>query len=705
MRACRSFLFTWVAAAGTIGLWLSIPLSVEAESVLKEPTGGYSLGETGVGTSSVGIRLPAVGRPPILYLANREPGGMTLRDLPGRSSNLQLSGAGNVIAEPLRTISVGGYGIVDLLPDEKTLIAAGVRETYRLDLETGKILHRMSGPTSEIIAAVVNPNGSRIAACCYDGTAWVWDGATGAPLNKVDLGRNTIPLALSFTQDGDRLLVAGATTVHLWHLSENRVEEVVRFPDYPFDQIYCVAFLPDGQRYLLERLESGLKLMDIGTSVPLRSYDTDGSQISALAAFPNENRFLAGGWAGSLHLFDVDESRSLSDYRPHGAYIYQISITPDGAAYTAASADGSASVYRPAGPIKGRLLRENGYAIGFCKLFDGGTRAVTSDGDYTLRIWESQTGLVERELGLSDPVIKHFAVSLQGDKIATGAGTWQTANGVPTYKNFDLQYWHIAERRRIRSSVGHKDSVMAMAFSPDGTRLITGSMDTTARIWDVASGKSLFLVKEHTQAVTDVGFSTDGTLYFTASLDGKVIVWDRETSQPLQTIVPEGSLATASFSTSGTQVVTGTTNGRVAVWDAPSGTLLHSYKPRGGYTHSTVLSPDGKRILVTTERQDYLMETATGLVLWTHEWEPYRGGLAGRYSPDGRRVATRTWTHVRILDAETGEVTSEIAAGLTFFGSISDMVFAPDGRSLYTSDWIGGLREWSLEIPDGMMIR
>jgi WD40 repeat protein len=73
---------------------------------------------------------------------------------------------------------------------------------------------------------------------------------------------------------------------------------------------------------------------------------------------------------------------------------------------------------------------------------------------------------------------------------------------------------------------GHTDSVRSAAFSPDGERVVTGSDDDTARLWDAASGLEIGPLKGHTSSVRSAAFSPDGKRVVTASNDKTARVWD-----------------------------------------------------------------------------------------------------------------------------------------------------------------------------------
>ena len=80
---------------------------------------------------------------------------------------------------------------------------------------------------------------------------------------------------------------------------------------------------------------------------------------------------------------------------------------------------------------------------------------------------------------------------------------------------------------------GHSDDLQGVTFSPDGKRLATASFDSTAKVWDGATGQPLLTLSGHTDFVTDIAFSLDGTRLVTASADGTAKVWDAATGREL----------------------------------------------------------------------------------------------------------------------------------------------------------------------------
>ena len=146
-------------------------------------------------------------------------------------------------------------------------------------------------------------------------------------------------------------------------------------------------------------------------------------------------------------------------------------------------------------------------------------------------------------------------------------------NVPPDQRGWEWRYLKRQTRGGLFTLYGHTGPVTSVSFSPDGTRIVTGSADQTAKVWDARTGTALLELKGHTGAVTSVSFSPDGTRIVTGSEDQTAKVWDARTGTPLLDLKGHtDGVTSVSFSPDGTRIVTGSRDQTAKVWDARTGT-------------------------------------------------------------------------------------------------------------------------------------
>jgi len=145
---------------------------------------------------------------------------------------------------------------------------------------------------------------------------------------------------------------------------------------------------------------------------------------------------------------------------------------------------------------------------------------------------------------------------------------------------------------------GHEGPVWSAEFSPDGLRIVTGSEDKTARVWNAATGQELVALRGHEGAVRSAAFSPDGLRVVTGSDDKTARVWDAAIGQELVTLRGhEGAVRSAAFSPDGLRVVTGSADGTARLWDAATGKELVAVRGHESAILSAGFSPDGFRVV------------------------------------------------------------------------------------------------------------
>jgi eukaryotic-like serine/threonine-protein kinase len=290
--------------------------------------------------------------------------------------------------------------------------------------------------------------------------------------------------------------------------------------------------------------------------------------------------------------------------------------------------------------------------------------------------------------------VSSVAVSADGSRIVTGSS------------DHTARVWDARTGQPLLVLDGHKAPVTSVAVSADGSRIVTGSQDHTARVWDARTGRFLFELALHGGSVgVSVAVSADGSRIVTAAADINDVlrkdytarVWDGTGKELLVLQGHERAVNRVILSADGSRVVTGAGDS-VRVWDARTGRSLVELKGRLGGVNSVALSPDGSRIVTGSGGPEArVWDTRTGQVLFELK------GHAGSerflshvrdvaYSPDGSRIVTGADdTTARVWDARTGQFLFELKG---HEGSVSAVAFTPDGTRVVTGSGDQTARVW-----------
>ena len=225
----------------------------------------------------------------------------------------------------------------------------------------------------------------------------------------------------------------------------------------------------------------------------------------------------------------------------------------------------------------------------------------------------------------------------------------------------------------------HEGPVNAVAFAPDGTRVMTGSGDSSARLFDPATGTELARLV-HEGPVNAVAFAPDGTRVMTGSGDGSARLFDPATGTELARLVHEGPVNAVAFAPDGTRVMTGSGDSSARLFDPATGTELARLVHEGP-VNAVAFAPDGTRVMTGSEDSSArLFDPATGTELARLVHEGPVNAVA--FAPDGTRVMTGSGDgSARLFDPATGTELARLDHG----GWVRAVTFSQDGTRVATA--------------------
>lgn len=272
---------------------------------------------------------------------------------------------------------------------------------------------------------------------------------------------------------------------------------------------------------------------------------------------------------------------------------------------------------------------------------------VTGHDDGTLRLWDLNTGQLQRELSGHDEPISAVAFSPDGHWLVSAA------------EDRIINLWDADGVQPKSRLIGHSDRIQALAWHPQGRHLVSAGWDTTVRVWDATTAEPVFLLNGHAEVVSAVVYSPDGKLL--ASADSDRVVW---------------------------------------IWDPVAGKVIHLLRGHGGAINRLAFSPDGRHLLSGGEdRQLFCWDVVTGGNL-AGIAEQQGGARRIRLSPDGTHLACAPGTSlVKIVETASGETVRELEHPYP----VDAICYSPDGTCLATGDALGVIRLW--ETAGGVLAR
>ena len=306
---------------------------------------------------------------------------------------------------------------------------------------------------------------------------------------------------LAFAPNGEYIAIASRVGVWLYNVKKaHGLTQLGKSSDWK-SPAHGVAFSPDSTK-LVSVDERAVKLWDVSTRTNIATFGGHRHQLRSIAFSPDGTKLASGSADGSIKLWDIATEKNIATLTGHTDTVWSLAFSPDGTKLASGSFDGTVKLWNVATGKIITIFIEHLSEVRSVAFSPDGTKLASGAVDTTVKLWDVATGKNIATLGRADS---------------------ETTTG--------RIFRHIA--RRVSKPTGHTSWVASVAFSPDGTKLASGSFDETIKLWDVATKKNITTFQgKRGRRIISVAFSPDGTKLVSASVFGTVLVWHLEPANP-----------------------------------------------------------------------------------------------------------------------------------------------------------------------------
>ncbi|MCB0111800.1 MAG: hypothetical protein KDE53_38010, partial [Caldilineaceae bacterium] len=373
---------------------------------------------------------------------------------------------------------------------------------------------------------------------------FLYSGGGGGPssIRIKDVDRNELVVrvpqdattwSLGLTPDG-KTLVSGRedSTVHLWNVSEPANTTLIHTVSGYRMSLTTLDWSPCGRWLATGDVHGDILVWDVSNEQPMQRYEMkcEDGPVYAVAFSPDGNLLASTSGAAAQHSVRVWDPGSGTRQAAVSLDMVQLSVAfaHGGRTLLSSGRDGTVHFWAIGSldlqPMPQQIHVEPGLFYSTCNR--AGTLMVTHGGGKPVEVW----GIVATTS--EPPTLLH---TLPGHRATWCAAIDADAN-LLAYAGpaHTIALWNLAAPGKadlLHTLKGHTNQITSVAFSPDGSQLVSCSFDRSVRLWDVETGRHLALLGNHPQFALGVVFSPDGSRVASIGKEGLLCIWNTHTGE------------------------------------------------------------------------------------------------------------------------------------------------------------------------------
>lgn len=422
---------------------------------------------------------------------------------------------------------VGSVNFVDYSPDGHVLASASDDHTVRLwDTKSGQCLQILAEHNAAVNSVSFSPDGHFVASASLDGTIRLWDVKSGKCLHIYKGEKNHNIHSVSFSPDGKHLVSSlFPWGICVWDVATGKCLRIIED-----ESVVHSVYSPDGKMIVYSSHGNTIYIWNTATEQCVRTLEGHDDIVNTIVFSPDGRYIASASFDKTIRLWDTKTGQCVKTISGHSESVSMVDFSPDGKILVSASeAENIVCLWDVETT---NLLIKKQYNQVKCVCFNRDNQKIAlGSWDNTIRIWDTKTS---QTIDCRDDVLTGNFIF--PDEIESAALSPDGQFLVWSNSDFTLSVMRrnddAMSNECLRVMKGHTDEVDCVNYSPDGSQVVSSSLDKTIRVWDVASGYCLLVIQEP-QSPKWVDFTFDGKQIVSCSYDDKIKLWTIPTLQQL----------------------------------------------------------------------------------------------------------------------------------------------------------------------------
>ncbi len=570
--------------------------------------------------------------------------------------------------------------------DGSKVITASNDGTAKLwDAATGVCILTLAQHQGRVNSAAFSADGSRIVTASSDSAAKVWDATTGACLLTL-VGHRKSVYSADFNSDTSKIVTASHDcTAKVWDAS---TDACLLTLDEHKDSVSSAAF--NSSKIVTASRDYTAKIWDLTTGTCILTLEGHEQWLNSAIFNSYGSQIVTTSDDRTAKVWDANSGTCLLTLKGHHDLVRSAAFSIDGSKIITASCDATAKIWDAITGSCLLTLEQHKSDVNSAAFSFDGNRVITASSDRTASIWDVTTGACIMTLGrnLRTPI---FLLALSAD-----SGRLVTASN-----NSSVSIWSLRADECNLAMQKYLGRVRSVDFTHDNSKVITASSDNSAKVWDASTGVCLLTLEQHQGPVLSSAFSNDGSKIATASGDNTAKVWDVSNGSCLLTLKQhKETIINIAFSSDGGKLIAASGEKIAKVWDTTTGACLLTLDQHQDRIRSAVFSNDNNKLATaSSDHTTKVWDASTGACLFT--LDQHRSGVVSTvFSNDGSKIVTASLDKTaKVWDTNTGAC----ILNLPHQDSVESAIFSNDDSKIITASTDAAARLW--DASTGQLLR